>query len=80
MVGCLTEASCCLLVSYKPLALQCSHKKGRKTQSNSGACTFLCSQTVVCAVPVHFLQLHTSVRTYSTSAACTPKCDEPSQP
>ena len=28
MVGCLMEASCCLLVSYRPLALQCKHKKG----------------------------------------------------
>ena len=69
-----------LLASALQAASSAVQAPGRKTQSNSGACLFLCSQTVVCAVPVHFLQLHTSVRTYSTSAACTPKCDESSQP
>ena len=83
-----------LLVSYRPLALQCSHKKGRTTQSNGSASTSEERQTFVLAVPVKLLQPYLGARTYPTSVqpvhifgincATRPservaKCDEPSQ-
>ena len=56
-----------LLVSYRPLALQCSHQKGRTTQSNGSASTSEERQTFVLAVPVKLLQPYLGARTYSTS-------------
>ena len=45
MIGCLMALLCCLLVSYKPLALRCKHKAA--TQANSSASASCDCQTVV---------------------------------
>ena len=61
MVGCLMEASCCLLVSYKPLALQCKHRPYASKQQCKVISDISYSGAHRCAHVFDQCSLHTAI-------------------